>query len=511
MDVSCKLNYIKVAYRDGKTEYELFDSYMWNLLLEKEKHKLDTRIDEKIKKTQAAINYLEKVKFSKKQNAESKAFESYISHLRYVTPFDRFKDKYVVLDVETNGIRKTNDDLLSISIYDPTSGKCYNRFLPLDLQPLVLTGWIHGISDEQLMETTHISQDELNKLIDFFDLKNKIILSFSGGKGIFDSAFFINYCKRNNITGFENLRYENIKTMLPKANYGLEGQMSKDNLCRLFKIQGIQSTHSSMNDCLLEWKLFEKINLKPVFFIGQHLFAYDERYIVPISYLDKNPQLVDIGKINIPHLIGKAEIIFNFSLPKNVINQIKKFPTNITGIALENGINFALGVEKQDNSVFLTKNKSYLKYIGSLDSRIAEIPVVEKEDGTMRSLVESYDNYVDEVNKVTKLVTCSLNPLFEFIRQNIFINSKILSQELVVSEDGKVLALCDLSDEESVFEIKTFDICGIDGMLSDSLTRQLYYQSKGRKTYVLSIHFDMKKNIVIGLDVRIYKIFLEKM
>lgn len=42
--------------------------------------------------------------------------------------------QYVVLDVETNGTRPKQDDLLSISIYKPDDGTMYNRFLPLEKQ-----------------------------------------------------------------------------------------------------------------------------------------------------------------------------------------------------------------------------------------------------------------------------------------------------------------------------------------------------------------------------------------
>lgn len=515
MDFSEKLDYIQVAFRDGKTEYELFDKRMDKLLQEKKKHKKSKRIDESIENLEAGIKLIKKVKYSEKTSPEEKQFEDYLIDAEYKTSLEQLKNQYVVFDVETNGTRKSNDDLLSISIYDPTSGKCYNRFLPLELQPLILTGWIHGITDKELENATHITQAELDKLIEYFDLKNKTLLSFSGGKGTFDATFIINYCKRHNLAGFENLKYENIKSMFPDAGFGFEGQMSKDNLCRLLKIDGVQEVHSSMNDCILEWKLFERIKTEQLFFINQHMFKYHEGYIVPVSYLNSHPELISYANIKVPYIIGKAKCLYEFALPKKVLREVKKFPTNITGISLENGINSVLNVEEQDNFEFLAKNKSHLEYVGSLDSRMTEIPVEAQKDGTMKSLYHQYDEYVKEVNKVTKLVTNCLTPVFDFIKKEIFTTDKIMSQELSVSDDGKVLALCDLSNEDNVLEIKTFSVSQEDGLISNNLARQLYYESRGRKTFALSIDIDRHQNsrgdfITDAVNVRIYQITLEE-
>lgn len=46
IDFSEKLDYIQVAFRDGKTEYELFDKRVDELFEEKKKHKKNKRIDE---------------------------------------------------------------------------------------------------------------------------------------------------------------------------------------------------------------------------------------------------------------------------------------------------------------------------------------------------------------------------------------------------------------------------------------------------------------------------------
>lgn len=256
MDDASKIEKIQVAFRDGKTEYDLLDLKLKQILQEKKK---SSTINKEIKNIQASRDLLDKIKYTEHVLKEQKDFTDFIVDVDYKTSIDSFVGKYVVFDVETNGVRISNDDLLSISIYDPTIGKCYNRFLPLDLQPMVLTSWIHGITDEDIEGLQHITQEEINELIDFFDLNNKILLSYSGGKGTFDSSVIINYCKRHNLVGFENLHYENIKSRLPHIGYGFEGLMSKDNICKLFKIDGIKKKHSGINDCILEWRLFEKI------------------------------------------------------------------------------------------------------------------------------------------------------------------------------------------------------------------------------------------------------------
>lgn len=45
---------------------------------------------------------------------------------------DLVDKKYVVLDVETNGLHSEQDDLLSISIFHPDFNEYYDRLLPLE-------------------------------------------------------------------------------------------------------------------------------------------------------------------------------------------------------------------------------------------------------------------------------------------------------------------------------------------------------------------------------------------
>ena len=125
MDIKEKLIEIQVAYRDGKTEYELFDNKLLELQNERATYKRNKKLDAKIEGIIKSKKLLKKYK--EKSSGIERPYESYLIDTGYKTQINDLKNKYIVFDVETNGVRKSNDDLLSLSIYDPTTGMCYNR------------------------------------------------------------------------------------------------------------------------------------------------------------------------------------------------------------------------------------------------------------------------------------------------------------------------------------------------------------------------------------------------
>lgn len=280
----------------------------------------------------------------------------------------------------------------------------------------------------------------------------------------------------------------------------------------------MEDVHTSSNDCLLEWKLFEKLYGKKLFFDGNDLFSFDENYIVPVSKLNASPELRQYKGIEPFTKRGHLTEIFQYSFSRQSLKEIKKFPTNITGITVEEGIDSLLNVQKQDNFSFLAKNKSLLTHLLTLSPSIKEIPVVPTGDGKFMPVHSEDEEEVEEVNDVTSSIMAELSSTVKFIKEEIFHSSPILSQELSVSKDKKVFALCDLSNEKSILEIKTYDVREffIDpNLLNDKVCQQLYYEANGRDAYVLSMIFQTKFSsraqdyIVKDITIRIFQVTFE--
>ena len=256
--------------------------------------------------------------------------------------------KYVVLDVETNGLSSSKDDLLSISIFKPNNNKKYTKFLPLDLNEKIKTTKINGIKKSDLKNAKHLTQEEFNEIIKSFELDKRIILHY----GNIEEKFIKNYLKRQKINGFERLTFFNFKKNIISSSFTYVN-LSKDNLCKAFRIRGVKKVHSGINDCILEWKLFCKINNRKIFIDRNVLYWYTNEYITPVSYLTNYTNFK--YHLSLPKLELGWKKIKTFELSK-----ISRYPNNISGVVIEKIIYDALGVDnkiKKEHLQFLIKNK----------------------------------------------------------------------------------------------------------------------------------------------------------
>lgn len=115
--------------------------------------------------------------------------------------------EYVVFDVETNGLKPKQHDLLSISFYKPDDGKEYCKFFPLELNHSIITTPINGINEKDLIDATALTQIEFDHIIEEFELEKRTILIYAGGN--FDVLFLSAYLKRHQIWGYDKLTFYN--------------------------------------------------------------------------------------------------------------------------------------------------------------------------------------------------------------------------------------------------------------------------------------------------------------
>ena len=384
--------------------------------------------------------------------------------------------KYVVLDLETNGLKAKEDDVLSISLYKPDDGKAYTRFLPLELADSIQTTEINGITMDQLMEKTPLTQSEFDKIIEEYELDTRTILTYSGSQ--FDERFLREYLSRKGIVGFNRLTFYSIKGQIISSRFS-GGNVTKDNLCRLFGIPGVEKVHSSLNDCRLEWELFKKLD-GHYYLITEgdgvdKVFKLSPDYIVPVSYLYSHPSLSRIMPER-PNITCEIKEIKRFEIDPT---GVYRFDTNITGMTIEHLINTMLRVQKVDSKRFLLENKGKLDYVGKLSKPYEIMPMVFNSDGSVTAVLPKHKQKEKEINRVNSILRARLVPLIEFIKTEIFLGAPIKSQELVVNTDYNIFALCDLSSDDAVLEIKTSD------KSSDEFKEQLFYEANGRRCYHL--------------------------
>jgi Zn finger protein HypA/HybF involved in hydrogenase expression/DNA polymerase III epsilon subunit-like protein len=389
-----------------------------------------------------------------------------------------FEKKYVVLDVETNGLKSKECDLLSISIFRPDTNQTYNRFLPLSLQRNVLTTEHNGITKDMLYGKEPLSQDEVDQLISSFDLENRTILTYGGLDARFIKAYFL----RNKLRGIEHFHFYNFKRDIASTGFTY-GTVSKDNLCKMVGIKNVKTVHSGLNDCVLEWELFKAMDGHKWLITNSEVFEFNDNYIIPAGLLVNCRNFRHIKPdLPIPKPNIVEEKIFSFDG-----EDIKRFENNISGISVEHLLDAMLKTKNVDSYNFLLENKKKLRYIGMIPNPYVTIPVALVADGTMLATRKEDVKLVEDINRSSLMLKERIGPFISYLREEVFHGKQILSQELVINRDDNVLALCDFSNEDAAIELKTFYA---DGYSYDRGLHQLYYEANGRDAYFLVIDWN---------------------
>lgn len=325
--------------------------------------------------------------------------------------------EYVVFDVETNGLSSKLDDLLSISFYKPDDGKEYSKLLPLELSKKVYTTRINGITKKDLVGATPLTQLEFNHIVEEFELEKRTILIYAGKN--FDAMFLSEYMRRHKLLGFDKLTFYNFKKRIISSSYST-GNLTKDNLCTLFKISEVKNVHSSLNDCKLEWQLFKKMDgycyLVTEGTGEDNVFRLNEDYIIPASLLYSHPNLSRTLPER-PYIECQTTLVKTFEIDAN---GVEKFPTNITGITIEHLIDTMLNVQEQDSRKFLLDNKKKLKFIGKIPNGIEVITMIFNSDGTITACNNEDKQMVKRINATLKNLKGKIQPLINYIKHEIF-------------------------------------------------------------------------------------------
>lgn len=386
--------------------------------------------------------------------------------------------EYVVFDVETNGLSSKRDDLLLISFYKPDDGKCYSKYLPMEMNRSVKTTRINGIKEKDLEGAVALSQEEFNRVAEDFELYKRTVLIYSGGN--FDERFLKEYMKRHKLTGYERINYYNIKHSIISSRFS-QGNITKDHMCQAFGIDGVTAVHHSENDCRLEWLLFEKMQGYR-YLIKQRegkdcIYRLKDEYIIPAGLFWSHPNLRR-AFVGVPSVKCQSTVTKVFEISGGGIEHL---PTNMSGMMVEHLFNTMLNVDMCDCRDFLTSNYKRLEYVGDIPNSMHFVAAEFKEDGLISVAAEKDKEYEKRANEANRLFAERVKPIVDYIREDIFGGKRIRSQELVVNSEYNVLALCDLSTDEAILEIKT------DSTSAFAYKEQFYFEANGRKIYHLKM------------------------
>lgn len=168
----------------------------------------------------------------------------------------------VFLDLETTGLNPLTDDVIEIALYDPSNDKKYSRLLPLNRSKTISNEIesLTGITNDMIEGLSPITSQDLDELIDEFDLKRKKVLIWAG-MNMFDAHFlatlFINTGNKN----FKHLNFVSAMDVIKKFADISFNSYSKDYLAKYLNINS-KGSHRALSDCKIEAEIYKTIYSK---------------------------------------------------------------------------------------------------------------------------------------------------------------------------------------------------------------------------------------------------------
>ncbi len=405
-------------------------------------------------------------------------------------------EKYVVLDVETTGLSVFNDDMLSLSLFDPHTGNAYDHYFPLFRMSDIpeQASEINGLTRALLKKKnpSHWTQEAFDRFVEVFGLENRTILTYSN----FDSKVIRNYMESHSIRGFERLHFFNFKKMIVSS--GFAQGVTKDNLCLALGISGVCRVHSGLMDCFLEWNLFKKIDNRILVVVNYRLYAFEDGYLIPASQAKNYRNTAKLPFMK--EMEARLDVVKEFKIDGVPKERDTLFDTySFDGFLVETAIRSELPCSHyEDREQFGYQNNKLLEYLGALP-KPPSIGIAIGEDGRLKAdrkleneeeekeLERSIKNREEALARIKR----SIKPLIDYLVENTFASEPIIYQELVKRPDLGSFGYCDFSSASTIVELKNLSKkdCA-PRELSDRFFAQLFITSNGRQPYLLTVEDD---------------------
>ncbi len=177
----------------------------------------------------------------------------------------RYDVNDIFIDIETTGLNPIVDDILSIGLYQLSTGKTFHKYLPLEKQkniPKEITD-INGITEKDLINSTALTQKDIDEIIKVFQIgENRLTMWV--GKNLFDAAFLTCYFREHNLTDYGKFLFQNATEFakLYLTPYNVR-DFSKDHVAKMFLLD-LPEHHGALSDCKTEAQICEKIHSETV-------------------------------------------------------------------------------------------------------------------------------------------------------------------------------------------------------------------------------------------------------